>query len=190
MSCHFLLQGILPAQGWNSWLLCLLQGQTDSLPLGQQGSTSSHVCTHKCQHGGGCPRLFLSSLNTKWEPLHVDGEHPFPWLPKAPWSEWPPAEPCLWASTLLPVVLVFVPISPAGWKGCICQENLECCCLQGSRRISRIGTAEHGSSLVSDVANRLIPPRARGMLADSFHTLSRRSLRKGFLSLSSHLALI
>ena len=57
------------------------------------------------------------------------------------------------------------------------------CCLHGSGRISRIGTAERGSSLASDVASGLIPPRARGMLADSSHTLSRRSLRKGFLSL-------
>ena len=32
-SCHFLLQGILPIQGWNLSLLHLLHWQADSLPL-------------------------------------------------------------------------------------------------------------------------------------------------------------
>ena len=32
VGCHFLLQGIVPAQGWNSGLLHLLQWQADSLP--------------------------------------------------------------------------------------------------------------------------------------------------------------
>ena len=50
--------------------------------------------------------------------------------------------------------------------------------------LSAQGMAERGSPLVSDVASGLIPPRARGMLAGSSHTLSRRSLRKGFPPLS------
>ena len=34
VGCHFLLQGILPTQGFNLWhLLCLLHWHTDSLPL-------------------------------------------------------------------------------------------------------------------------------------------------------------
>ena len=35
VSCHFLLQGIFPTQGWNPRLLCLLHWQMDSLPLHQ-----------------------------------------------------------------------------------------------------------------------------------------------------------
>ena len=33
MGCHFLLQGIIPTQGLNPGLLCLLHWQADSLPL-------------------------------------------------------------------------------------------------------------------------------------------------------------
>ena len=33
VSCHFLLQGLFPTQGWNLRLLCLLHWQTDSLAL-------------------------------------------------------------------------------------------------------------------------------------------------------------
>ena len=36
--CHFLLQGIVPTQGSNSHLLCLLHWQPDSLPLSHLGS--------------------------------------------------------------------------------------------------------------------------------------------------------
>ena len=36
--CHCLLQGIFPTHGSNPCLLCLLQWQADSLPLGHQGS--------------------------------------------------------------------------------------------------------------------------------------------------------
>ena len=34
VGCHFLLQGILPTQGWNP---CLLHWQADSLPLSHLG---------------------------------------------------------------------------------------------------------------------------------------------------------
>ena len=37
-SCHFLLQGIFPAQGLNPHLLRLLHGQMDSLSVSHQGS--------------------------------------------------------------------------------------------------------------------------------------------------------
>ena len=36
-SCHFLLQGIFLTQGWNPHLLCPLDWQVDSLPLGHEG---------------------------------------------------------------------------------------------------------------------------------------------------------
>ena len=38
MGCHFLLQGIFPAQGLNPCLLSLLHWQADSLPLCYLGS--------------------------------------------------------------------------------------------------------------------------------------------------------
>ena len=38
VDCHFLLQGIFPAQGTNLCLLCLLLCQTDSLPLAPPGN--------------------------------------------------------------------------------------------------------------------------------------------------------
>ena len=37
VECHDLLQGIFPTQGSNTDLLCLLQWQADSLPLGSPG---------------------------------------------------------------------------------------------------------------------------------------------------------
>ena len=37
LECHFLLQGIIPTQGWNLCLLCLLHWQADSLPLAPPG---------------------------------------------------------------------------------------------------------------------------------------------------------
>ena len=41
VSCHFLLQGILPTQGLNLNLLQLLHWQVDSLPLSHLGSPSN-----------------------------------------------------------------------------------------------------------------------------------------------------
>ena len=37
LECHFLLQGIIPTQGWNLCLLYLLHWQADSLPLAPPG---------------------------------------------------------------------------------------------------------------------------------------------------------
>ena len=37
VGCHELLQGIFPTQGWNPSLLCLLNWQAGSLPLGPAG---------------------------------------------------------------------------------------------------------------------------------------------------------
>ena len=37
VSCHTLLQGIFPNQGWNPQLLCLLHWQAGSLPLALPG---------------------------------------------------------------------------------------------------------------------------------------------------------
>ena len=44
MGCHFLLQGIFPAQGSK---LCLLLWQADYLPLSQLGSPKNYVNEHK-----------------------------------------------------------------------------------------------------------------------------------------------
>ena len=42
VSCHFLLQGIFPTQGWNLHLLYSLHWQADSLPL-------CHLGDHRCK---------------------------------------------------------------------------------------------------------------------------------------------
>ena len=42
--CHFLLQGIFPAQGLNSHFLSLLHWQADSLLMHHLGSLSMHLC--------------------------------------------------------------------------------------------------------------------------------------------------
>ena len=41
--CHFQLQGIFPTQGPNSYLLCLLHWQVDSLPLSHLGSPPTYL---------------------------------------------------------------------------------------------------------------------------------------------------
>ena len=43
MGCHFLLQGIFPAQELNLHLLCLLHWQTDSLPLRHPGRIDRRI---------------------------------------------------------------------------------------------------------------------------------------------------
>ena len=43
VSCHVLLQGIFPTQGWNPHLFCLLHWWVDSLPLALPGKPKSHV---------------------------------------------------------------------------------------------------------------------------------------------------
>ena len=43
VGCHALLQGILPTQGSNSSLLCLLHGQVGSLPLGPPEKPKYHL---------------------------------------------------------------------------------------------------------------------------------------------------
>ena len=57
MSCHLLLQGILPTQGSNP---CLLNWQTDSLPLSHQGSllcdmSVKNVITKQTKQSGFSP---------------------------------------------------------------------------------------------------------------------------------------
>ena len=41
VGCHFLLQGIFPTQGSNSYLLCLLHWQAGSLPLVPPGKPNT-----------------------------------------------------------------------------------------------------------------------------------------------------
>ena len=98
-----------------------------------------------------------------------------PWCPVYP--------PCSLLS-----MLVFVTIDHAGCKKHPHQQNLKSCCFHCSRRDSRSGTEEYVSLLVADVASWLAPPGTRGMLAWSTHTVSRSSLRRGFLSLSLSLS--
>ena len=43
VSCHFLLQGILPIQRWNLSLLCLLHWQMDTLPWAPPGKPSQET---------------------------------------------------------------------------------------------------------------------------------------------------
>ena len=43
VSCHFLLQGMFPAQGSNPCLMQLLHWQVDSLPLSHLGSCVVHI---------------------------------------------------------------------------------------------------------------------------------------------------
>ena len=57
MGCHFLLQQIIPTQGLNPSLLCLLQWQADSLPLVPPGKPSWFLIIH--QIGNTCKKWFL-----------------------------------------------------------------------------------------------------------------------------------
>ena len=60
VSCHFLLQRIIPTQGSNLHLLCLLHSQTDSLPLAtweaqiEREREREYVCVKSLQ---SCPTL-------------------------------------------------------------------------------------------------------------------------------------
>ena len=47
VGCHFLLQRIFPAQGWNPHLLCLLHWQVDSLLLALPRKPSCPLVKHK-----------------------------------------------------------------------------------------------------------------------------------------------
>ena len=51
VSCHFLLQGIFPAQGLNLHLLILLHWQIDSLPLCHLGSSIAVIKLRKYPSG-------------------------------------------------------------------------------------------------------------------------------------------
>ena len=43
VGCHFLLQGVFPARGWNTCFLHLLRWKAGSLPLGPPEKPHSHV---------------------------------------------------------------------------------------------------------------------------------------------------
>ena len=87
VGCHFLPHGIFLAQGSKSYLLCLLHGQVDSLPLHYLGSPSIH------SHG----QLIIGH----WHLIHP----PVPWLP---WRSGDGTE----SSTPLIVWLVLLATSP------------------------------------------------------------------------------
>ena len=64
---HFLLQGIIPTQGLNLYLLCLLHWQVDSLPLVPPGGKAHISCI--------------------WAPLTAPHSSSLAW--KIPWTEEP-----------------------------------------------------------------------------------------------------
>ena len=58
VGCHFLLQGIFPAQGWNPYFLCLLRGRQILYPLSHPGSPCDHLAS-----------IFLALLPSVWATL-------------------------------------------------------------------------------------------------------------------------
>ena len=67
VSCHFLLQGILPTQGSNPHLLSLLHWQAGSLPADQPGKShlfhrDADVPVSNCSHSSFLPSLVLAAL--------------------------------------------------------------------------------------------------------------------------------
>ena len=71
VSCHALFQGILPTQGWNPYLLCLLYCQMDSLLLAPREKSQSNYTPIKKKHVMMAPfTLLLMLLSLSWlEPL-------------------------------------------------------------------------------------------------------------------------
>ena len=73
VSCHALFQGILPTQGWNPYLLCLLYCQMDSLLLAPRGKSQSNYTPIKKKKKVGMMApftLLLMLLSLSWlEPL-------------------------------------------------------------------------------------------------------------------------
>ena len=86
MGCHFLFQGIFPAQGWNPHLL---RWQVDSLPLSHQGSPNTktwvwttQASTEHCAPPHPAPCLFPWKGITHITPLrHESADTDLPCLP-------------------------------------------------------------------------------------------------------------
>ena len=68
--CHFLLQGIFPAQGLN---LCLLHWQVDSLQLSHLGSPKARITDDKTEN------IALNQAN-HWGPIKTLNSGKLPWL--------------------------------------------------------------------------------------------------------------
>ena len=68
--CHFLLQGIFPAQGLN---LCLLHWQVDSLQLSHLGSPKARITFDKTEN------IALNQAN-HWGPIKTLNSGERPWL--------------------------------------------------------------------------------------------------------------
>ena len=66
--CHFLLQGIVPTQGSNPWLQCLLHWQTNSLTLGPPEKPLSG----KCYPSNSSWANFYREQNRKKAPLWTE----------------------------------------------------------------------------------------------------------------------
>ena len=69
VGCHFLLQGVFPIQAWNSYLLCLLHWQADSLPVNHSNKTSGLNITH----------LFVAVLEARKPEVKVHAAFSFWW---------------------------------------------------------------------------------------------------------------
>ena len=72
MGCHSLLQGIVPTQGSNPCLLCLLHWQLDSLPLCHLGSLLPQAKKKKLKNRAAiCKSLaFITLLYCSWSLDH------------------------------------------------------------------------------------------------------------------------
>ena len=79
VGCHFLLQRILPTQGWNPCLLCLLHWQADSLP------------GRHCQIATPFAKQTILSLTEKsWHPCKKLSDHKYGFISELPIPFFPP----------------------------------------------------------------------------------------------------
>jgi len=72
VNCHFLLQGIILTQGSNLYILCLLHGQADSLPIAPPGKPPKPEWRGVKRMGGG--KLEATSIHNSFEKILCKGE--------------------------------------------------------------------------------------------------------------------
>ena len=90
LGCHFLLQGIVPTQGSNPCLYCLLHWQEDSLPLSHGGTSGKE---HTCQYWRHKRQISTERLLNglpwwlRWQRIRLQYRRPGfnPWVGKIPW---------------------------------------------------------------------------------------------------------
>ena len=77
VGCHVLLQGILPTQGLNQHLLCLLHWQAGPLPLAPPGKPKCILVEHKsktCPNNSKGPREKPPGRRASWPDCPVGDE--------------------------------------------------------------------------------------------------------------------